>query len=73
MRSGKYFTEEFLNLFSIMSKIIAIGPIEWEKGMERHIVKIPGRDIDSVRRKYKSTHCRKVPTVILIVRLRCRK
>lgn len=62
MRGGKYFTEELLNLFSIMSTILPIGPIEWEKVTETHSVKFPGRDTDSLRRKYTSTHRRKVPT-----------
>ena len=62
VRGGKYFTEELLNLFSIMSTILPIGPIEWEKVTETHSVKFPGRDTDSLRRKYTSTHRRKVPT-----------
>ena len=62
MHGGKYFTDELLNLFSIMAQILPIGPIEWDKVTERHSVKFPGRDTDSLRRKYTSTHRRKVPT-----------
>ena len=45
-----------------MTIILPIGPLEWEKVTEMHVVKFPRRDTDSLRRKYTSTHRRKVPT-----------
>ena len=62
VRGGKYFSDELLHLFSVMATIHPICPIEWDKVMEIHNNKIPGRESESLRHKYTSTHRRKVPT-----------
>ena len=61
-RGGKYFTPELLHLFGIMMRILPVGPLEWEKVTDEHVVRYPGRDTDSLRRKYTSTHRRVGPT-----------
>ena len=59
----KNFTQdELLNLFSIMEDIKPIGPDEWEKVINEHSVMYPGRDVDSIRRKFINCHRKKVPT-----------
>ena len=60
---GKNFTQdELLNLFSIMEDIKPIGPDEWEKVVNEHSVMYPGRDVDSICRKFINCHRKKVPT-----------
>ena len=61
-RGDKYFAPELLDLFEVMSKILPIGPLEWEKVAELHGKQWPGRDVESLRCKYTSTHRRKAPT-----------
>ena len=45
-----------------MSKLLSIGPLAWDKVAELHCKKYPGRDTESLRRKYTSTHRCKAPT-----------
>ena len=45
-----------------MQKIKPIGPYEWEEVADAHSQQYPGRDVESLRRKYTTTHMRKVPT-----------
>ena len=45
-----------------MEEILSIGTNEWEKVVEVHLVESPGRDFDSLRRKYTSIHRKTVPT-----------
>ena len=60
---GRNFTqEELVNLFSIMEQVVPIGPDEWESVLADHSIVYPGRDVDSIRRKFHSLHRKKVPT-----------
>ena len=61
-RGDKYFAPELLDLFEVMARILPIGPLEWEKVAELHGKQWPGRDVESLRRKYTNTHRRKAPT-----------
>ena len=45
-----------------MKDILLIGLDEWEKVVELHSVNFPGRNVDSLCRKYTSIHRKKVPT-----------
>ena len=61
-RGGRYSKKELLHLFDAMQKIKPIGPYEWEEVADAHSQQYPGRDVESLRRKYVTTHRRKVPT-----------
>ena len=45
-----------------MEGIVPIGPDEWEKVVDQHSISYPGRDVESIRRKYNSLYRKKVPT-----------
>lgn len=59
---SNYTRDELLSLFSIMEQILPIGQDEWEQVQLQHSVLYPGRDVDSIRRKYSSLHRKSVPT-----------
>ena len=61
-RGNKYFVDELLHLFEKMKIIKPIGPDEWDTVLGLHSEKYPGRDVESLRRKYTATHQKKVPT-----------
>ena len=62
VRGNKYFLPELLDFLEVMERILPIGPLEWETVADLHGKQWPGRDVDSLRRKYTSTHRRKAPT-----------
>ena len=55
-RGRTFSTEELVNLFTIMERILPIGPDEWEQVSLEHAQSFAGRDVDSLCRKYHSTH-----------------
>lgn len=63
-KSGKtnYTREELLSLFAIMGRIQPIGTKEWEQVQLEHSKQHPGRDVESIRRKYNSLHRKQVIT-----------
>jgi hypothetical protein len=61
-KGRKYFDQELLHLLHIMEKILPIGPDEWDKVLQEHSIQYPGRDVESLRRKYTNMHRKKAPT-----------
>ena len=61
-RGSNHFPVEMLHLFAVMERVLPIGPVEWDLFLSSHSVTFPGRDIDSIRRKYTTTHRKKMPT-----------
>ena len=61
-RGNKYFVVELLNFLGIMERVLPIGPDEWAKVLDEHSTSYPGRDVESLRRKYTNLHRKKVPT-----------
>ena len=59
---NNYSREELLSLFAIMEWILHIGTEEWEQVVLEHSELFPGRDVDSIRRKYNTLHRKQVPT-----------
>ena len=59
---SNYSREELLSLFSVMERILPIGTEEWEQVLMEHSKEYPGRDVDSIRRKYNSLHRKQVQT-----------
>lgn len=59
---SNYTRDELLLLFSVMERILPIGTEEWEQVQMEHTQQYPGRDIESIRRKYNSLHRKQVQT-----------
>ena len=59
---SNYTREELLSLFAIMERILPIGTEEWEQVQMEHSQEYPGRDVESIRRKYNTLHRKQVPT-----------
>ena len=52
-------------LLSVLEEVLPIGPEEWDEVVNKHAVGcrwIPGRDVDSIRRKFASLHRKQIPT-----------
>ena len=60
--AGNYSKDEVMYLLTIMNDVLPIGQEEWDLVVTRHSVGFPGRDVDSVRRKYASLHRKSIPT-----------
>mmetsp|Transcript_6154 Transcript_6154/g.17517 ORF Transcript_6154/g.17517 Transcript_6154/m.17517 type:complete len:354 (+) Transcript_6154:1480-2541(+) len=60
--SNNYSEVELRHCFAILREVRPIGPDEWQQVADRHADKYPGRDVDSIRRKYSSCHRKQVPT-----------
>ena len=60
--TGNYTRDECLHLFTIMQRILPIGPEEWQEVAIEHAQTYPGRDEPSIRRKYNSLHRKNIPT-----------
>ena len=60
--TGNYTRDECLHLFTIMQRILPIGPEEWQEVAIEHAQTYPGRDEPSIRRKYHSLHRKNIPT-----------
>ena len=61
-RGNKYRRDELMNLLTVMEAVVPIGPIEWDEVLDQHSTLFPGRDVDSLRRKYTTLHRKKIPT-----------
>ena len=63
-RSGQsnYTNEEMISFLSIMQDILPIGGEEWDEVLRIHSQNWPGRDVDSLRRKYGTLHRKAMPT-----------
>ena len=57
-----YTREELLALFVVMEWILPISTEEWEQVVLEHSEQYPGKDVDSMWRKYNSLHRKQVPT-----------
>eukprot|EP00560_Eucampia_antarctica_P004687 CAMPEP_0197836690 /NCGR_PEP_ID=MMETSP1437-20131217/29737_1 /TAXON_ID=49252 ORGANISM="Eucampia antarctica, Strain CCMP1452" /NCGR_SAMPLE_ID=MMETSP1437 /ASSEMBLY_ACC=CAM_ASM_001096 /LENGTH=309 /DNA_ID=CAMNT_0043443069 /DNA_START=24 /DNA_END=953 /DNA_ORIENTATION=+ len=57
-----YNGDELQSLYGIMEEVLPIDPDEWGLVLQRHSVNYPGRDVDSIRRKYHTMHRKKIPT-----------
>ena len=55
-RGNKYRRDELMNLLTVMEAVVPIGPIEWDEVLDQHSTLFPGRDVDSLRRKYTALH-----------------
>ena len=62
MPRGKYFAPNLFHIFSVMSTILPIGPLECDKIADLHNRNFTGCNTESLRRKYTSTHRCKAPT-----------
>ena len=45
-----------MHLLQIMETVVPIGPTEWDEVLDQHCEVFPGRDVDSLRRKYTTQH-----------------
>ena len=63
-RGGRrnYSKQEQLHLLGIMNVLMPIGGDEWDQVLERHSVRYPGREVDSLRRKFSQLHRKSHPT-----------
>ena len=59
---SNYTRDELLSLLSVMERILPIGTEEWEQVQMDHSKNYPGRDVESIHRKYNSLHRKQVPT-----------
>ena len=51
-----------MHLLTIMETVVLIGPNEWDEVLDQHSRLFPGRDVDSLRRKFTTLHREKIPT-----------
>lgn len=56
-----YTIDEMLTFLEFVKDILPIGPDKWDQMTPLHTRNYPGRDTDSIRRKYHQLH-RKIPT-----------
>jgi hypothetical protein len=59
---GNYTREEMINFLNIMARILPIGGEEFDEVLQAHSLDFPGRDVDSLRRKYGVLHRKPIPT-----------
>ena len=59
---SNYTRDELLSLLAVMERILPIGTEEWEQVQMDHSKNYPGRDVESIHRKYNSLHRKQVPT-----------
>lgn len=57
-----YSHAEMISLAECVYRIKPIGGLEWDQVVEEHSVNYPGRDVDSLRRKFAQIANTKVPT-----------
>jgi hypothetical protein len=55
-------TSESMNMLGIMSNILPISGDDWLAVLAMHTVNFPGREVESLRRKFSTLHRKKVPT-----------
>ena len=61
-RNPNFTQEECVNFLLIMEEILPIGPHDWDRVASNHAATFPGRDVNSLRRKYTSLYRRTIPT-----------
>ena len=61
-RVRNYSREELMNFLGIMLQIMPIGGDDWEAVLEEHSILFPGREVESLRRKFSLLHRKKIPT-----------
>ena len=54
--------EEQLHFLGVVEQISQIGPGEWDQVQQEHKAEIPGRDVNSIRRRCNRLHRKKIPT-----------
>ena len=59
---GNYGKEETQFMLDVLEEILPIGPDEWQQVVDKHSEQYPGRDVDSIRRKWSGLHRKKCPT-----------
>jgi hypothetical protein len=57
-----YSKKELMNFLGIMSELMPIGGDEWDEVLDRHSLRYPGREVDSLRRKFSQLHRKSTPT-----------
>ena len=60
--AGTYHMAERCNFLRIMLEVLPIGPDQWAEVASRYSVNFPGREADSIRRKYNELHKKNVPS-----------
>ena len=63
-RGGRrnYSKPELMNFLGIMNVLMPIGGDEWNEVLDRHSVRYPGREVESLRRKFSQLHRKSNPT-----------
>jgi hypothetical protein len=57
-----YSRAELFNMLALIHEILPIGGEDWNAVLEAHSVDFPGREVDSLRRKFSLLHRKKTPT-----------
>ena len=60
--ASNYSKAELQSLLSTLESVLPIGQDEWEEVAQQHATSFPGRDIDSIRRKFATLHRKQIPT-----------
>jgi hypothetical protein len=53
---------ELVNFLQIMKEVMPIGGDEWDEVQDRHSLRYPGREVESLRRKFSQLHRKSTPT-----------
>jgi hypothetical protein len=61
-RTRNYSQAELMHFLGVMLNIMPIGGDDWEAVLEEHSIEYPGREVDSLRRKFSQLHRKKIPT-----------
>ena len=56
---GNYGRDETKFLLDTLEGILPIGPDEWQEATDIHSAAYPGRDVESIRRKFATLHRKK--------------
>ena len=57
-----YTYAELMGLLHLMERIVPVDARGWQDVCEQHCIQLPGRMVDSLKRKYTLTHCKKALT-----------
>jgi hypothetical protein len=60
--SKNYSADEVMNLLDTLKQVLPIGGDEWKLALEFHSYEFPGRDVESIRRKFSMLHRKKMGT-----------
>ncbi len=63
-KGTNYSSEEVNNFLDLVDEILPISATQWERVAEQHLSRYPDKDwsVDSLKRKFKELHQRKIPT-----------